>query len=629
MRAFEASHLSAAPRCLLGDEVLRVPARAHHPGGCLSEDGTTLTLAMGWGLLEIEIDAWRQRAVYRNDGPAREIATLPAQLCSFQLPDEEHLVLLAPDGTRSRLRLPANGANGARPLLSPTRPEELYLLGLRTLTRWRCDGGELRLEATFSSQGRHDFGDEIREVQPAPDGARLYLRTDREVLALDAISLELQSVVFDLNAHFGHPLACVQVAKSFAMIVERQRVYLLLQLQKVWASLLIECSLEGEVMRTLRSADGVYFHTMSPVLPGNRMLLGGAFHGAALVDTRSLTWLDHAKTTGGSFSWVDVRRSRALGFKLDGTFHSIEAGGKLRETTREGEIERYDLAWNERHLVVLSRQRGVELFVPPESSSKTLPQPREVSQFRLSRDGRWALFLHEDVLTVQDTRKGALEERQPLQKSGSVKDFAIDGDGTLWWWNKREICSERGAKIPVSKREAWGALQESPGGLRLLLRMSKELLVVDATQSTIVCRIPAPRLENSDFAAERTLVVAGNDGLRWYDTSNGALLHWHKRRLTEANGMDLAVTLGGELVALAKRGDTEVELIPRDAPKDISRSVVGQGVHGLSFSPDGSMLAVTCQESPIRVFAVEDLRKATGTKRKRAAKHAVGVGRIR
>jgi hypothetical protein len=628
MRAFEASHLCAAPRYLLGDEVLRVPARAYHPGGCLSEDGTTLTLAMGWGLLEIEIDAWRQRAVYRNDCPAREIATLPAQLCTFQIPDEEHLVLLAPDGTRSRLRLPANGANGARPLLSP-RPDELYLLGLRTLTRWRCDGGELRLEATFSSQGRHDFGDEIREVRPGPDGARLYLRTDREVLALDAISLELQGVVFDLNAHFGHPLAWVQVAKSFAMIVERQRVYLLLQLQKVWASLLIECSLEGEVMRTLRSADGVYFHTMSPVLPGNRMLLGGAFHGTALVDTKSLTWLDHAKTTGGSFSWVDVRRSRIHGFKLDGTFHSIEAGGKLRETTREGEIERYDLAWNERHLVVLSQQRGVELFVPPESSSRTLPQPREMSQFRLSRDGRWALFLHDSLLTVQDTRGGALQERQPLQKNGSVNDFAIDGEGTLWWWNKRELCSERGTKIPVSKREVWGALQESPGGLRLLLRMSKELLVLDATQGTILSRLPAPKHANSDFADERTLVVAGNDGVRWYDTSNGALLHWHKRRLTDVYAMDLAVTLGGELVALAKRGCTEVELILRDAPKDISRSVVGQGVHGLTFSPDGSMLAVTCEESPIRVFAVEDLRKATGAKRKRAPKRTVGVGRIR
>ncbi len=402
MRAFEASHLSAAPRYLLGDEVLRVPARAYHPGGCLSEDGTTLTLAMAWGLVEIEIDAWRQRAVYRNDCPAREIATLPAQLCTFQLPDEEHLVLVAPDGTRSRLRLPANGANGARPLLSPTRTDELYRLGLRTVTRWHCEDGELRLEATFSSQGRHDFGDEIREVQPSPDGARLYLRTDREVLALDAISLDLQGVVFDLNAHFGHPLAWVQVAKSFAMIVEQQRVYLLLQLQKVWASLLVECSLEGKVMRTLRGEDGVYFHTMSPVLPGNRMLLGGAFHGTALVNVKSMTWLDHAKTTGGTFSWVDAGRSRAHGFKSEGTFHSTEAGGKLRETTREGEIERYDLAWNERHLVVLSRQRGVELFVPPESSSRTLPLPREVSQLRLSRDGRWALFLHDSLLTVQD-----------------------------------------------------------------------------------------------------------------------------------------------------------------------------------------------------------------------------------
>ena len=29
------------------------------------------------------------------------------------------------------------------------------------------------------------------EVHPGPDGARLYLRNDREVLALDAISLEL------------------------------------------------------------------------------------------------------------------------------------------------------------------------------------------------------------------------------------------------------------------------------------------------------------------------------------------------------------------------------------------------------------------------------------------------------
>jgi hypothetical protein len=627
MRAFEASQLSAAPRYLLGDEVLRVPARAWRPGGCLSEDGTTLTLAMGWGLLEIEVDAWRQRAVYRNDCPAREITTLPAQLCTFQLPDEEHLVLFAPDGTRSRLRLPTNGANGARPLLSPTRPEELYLLGLRTLTRWRCDGGELRLEATFSSEGRHDFGDEIREVQPAPDGARIYLRTDREVLALDAISLELESVLFDLNAHFGHPLAWVQVAKSFAMIVERQRVYLLLQLQKVWASLLVECSLAGEVMRTLRSVDGVYFHTMSPTLPGNRMLLGGAFHGTALVDTKSLTWLDHAKTTGGSFSWVDVRRSRAYGFELDGTFHAIEAGGTLRETTREGgAIERYELAWNERHLVVLSRQRGVELFDPPEPSSRALPQPRAVSRFRLSRDGRWALFLHDDVLTVQDTREGTSRQRQPLQEKGSLDDFAIDGEGTLWWWNKREICSERGARIPASGQAAWGALQESPGGLRLLLRLSDELLVLDTTQGTIVCRLPAPQLENSDFATERTLVVAGSDGLRWYDASNGALLHWHKRRLTEANGMALAVTPGGDWVALAKRGCTEVELIPRDAPRKTSRSVVGQGIHGLGFSPDGSMLAVTCEESPIRVFAVEDLREASRARPKRASKHAVGVG---
>jgi hypothetical protein len=495
-------------------------------------------------------------------------------------------------------------------MLSPMRPDELYLLGLRTVTRWRCEGGELRREATFSSQGRHDFGDEIREVRPGPDGARLYLRTDREVLALDAISLELQGVVFDLNAHFGHPLAWVQVAKGFSMIVERQRVYLLLQLQKVWTSLLVECSLEGPVMRTLRGVDGVYFHTMSPVLPGDRMLLGGAFHGTALVDVKGMTWLDHAKTTGGSFSWVDVGRSRAHGFKLDGTFHSIEAGGKLRETTREGEIERYDLAWNERHLVVLSGQRGVELFVPPEASSRALPRPREVSQSRLSRDGRWALFLYEGVLTVQDTRGGEAREKRPaLQQNGSVNDVAIDGEGTLWWWMKRELCSERGVKIPVSKREAWGALQESPGGSRLLLRMSKELLVIDATQGTILCRLPAPKLENSDFADEQTLVVVGNDGVRWYDTSNGAPLHWHKRRLTEANMMDLAVGPGGELIALAKRGSTEVELIPRDAPKDTSRSVVGQGVHGVTFSPDGAMLAVTCEESPIRVFAVEDLRR--------------------
>jgi hypothetical protein len=32
-------------------------------------------------------------------------------------------------------------------------------------------------------------------------------------------------------------------------------------------------------------------------------------------------------------------------------------------------------------------------------------------------------------------------------------------------------------------------------------------------------------------------------------------------------------------------------------------------VHGVTFSPDGAMLAVTCEESPIRVFAVEDLRR--------------------
>ncbi|MCU0654834.1 MAG: WD40 repeat domain-containing protein [Polyangiaceae bacterium] len=612
MKALEVSHLSAAPRHLLGDTELRVPARSYHPGGHLSEDGATLTLAMGWGLVEIEIDTWRQRAVYRNDAPAREISTLPSRLCTFRLPDEEHLELVAPDGVRSRLRLPANGANGARPMLSPTRADELYLLGLRTVTRWRCESGELRQMATFSSQGRHDFGDEIREVHFNPHGTRLYLRTDREVLALDALSLELQGVVFDINAHFGHPLAWVQAAKGFAMSVARRQVYLLLQLQKVWTSLLIECPLEGGEMRTLRGVDGVYFHTMSPVLPGDRLLLGGVFHGTALVDVKRMAWLAHAETIGGAFSWVDVEHARAHGFKQDGTFHSIEAGEKLRETTREGEIERHDMEWSERHLAVLSGQRGVELFVPPEASSRALPLPRQVSQLRLSRGGRWALFLHKSLLTVQDTWEGGSRELTlPLEQHCNVRSAGIC-KGVVWWWNERELCSERGRKIPVSKRASWGALQESPGGSRLLLRMSKELLVIDGLQGTILCRIPAPKYENSDFADEQTLVVVGNDGIRWYDATDGAVLHWHKRRLTDANAMALAVSPGGERIALALRGRTEVEIIPRDAPRESSRSVVGQGVHTLTFSPDGSMLAVSCEESPIRVFAVEELHKAPG-----------------
>jgi hypothetical protein len=618
MRAFEASQLSTAPRYVLGDDVLRVPARSYHPRGSLSDDGTTLTLVMSWGLLEIDIESWRQRAVYRHDTAAQEIATIPKQLCSFLLPDDEHLLLLAPNGARSRLRVPMNAANGALPMLSLTRPDELYLHGRHTVTRWRCVRGELELQATFSSHGRHDFGDEILGAYLSPDGTRLYLRTRREVLALDAISLELQCVVLDLNVYFNQPKAWVDMAEIQTVTVERQRLYIMLQIKKVWATLLLECSLDGEVMRTLRSVDGVYFDTMSPVLPGERMLLGSVFHGTALVDVKGWTWLEHAKTLGGSFAWMDVKHSRAYGFKQDGTFHSINASGKLLETTHEGEIERHDLAWNTRHLVALSQQRGVELFATPGASPTTLPQsPEWLSQLRLSQDGRWALHVHEGVLTVQDTRGDVQNARRPLPANSSVNDIAIDHEGTLWWWNKRELSSERGAKITVSKRDAWGSLHESPEGSRLLLRVSKELLVIDTKLATILSRLPAPKLENSAFANEQTLVVIGNDGLRWYDTSNGVLLHWHKRRLTDANMMDLAVSPGGELVAIAKRGMTEVELIPRDAPKDTTRSVIGQGVKKITFSPDGLMLAVSCEESPIRVFAVEDLRKATVQKKKR------------
>lgn len=55
-----------------------------------------------------------------------------------------------------------------------------------------------------------------------------------------------------------------------------------------------------------------------------------------------------------------------------------------------------------------------------------------------------------------------------------------------------------------------------------------------------------------------------------------------------------------------------MELVSRDEPvKKPTTTVVGQGLHALAFSPDSTSLAVTCEESQLRVFSVRALQRSS------------------
>jgi WD40 repeat protein len=613
------SDFAITPTGVLGDEIVRIDDLSfHHSHGRLSGDGRTLALWWRACVVELDIDRWAIEAIHRRDRASVDQRTAPfAGPVFVYIRDGRDVTLYNTRGAGRTFAAPS--FIDGTVLASPTRDDEFYVYGIRSLSRLRFEDDVLAVEATYHwTPERAQPGFELRELVFAPDGTTLYARTDRDVVRLDRATLRPidPAVLFDVNAHNDDPRAWIHKQRLHAMCCHGDALFVLTTRTSYGEAKLLRVALSDRSVTELAPPPDMVVPSLSPVLANGRLMIRG-LSGHVAVDAQAFKIVDILRRTSAASSyWTDVDRSVDYALESDGVFTTVRCDDRITTSSREGVVRRYSLRWNDDHIIALSRQRGIERFDPSSPALASIDDARGVP-LSPSADGRWAVVERAGAVLAQSTDDPS--RSHPLsQTTRAIADrraFAVTDDGTCWIWDGRDLCSTAGARVTVARRESYASLSLSRDGQRAALTLSKEIVVVDTVNRRELCRIAAPKLVVARCAGTRSLIVTGSDGVRWYDTDTGALVQWHKRRFaTELRG---ASSRDGSLFALVVEGGV-VELLVRDDPSAARSFVAAERAQSVAFSPDQTQLVVASSESVLRIFSVEAVLATSAKKRTRA-----------
>ncbi|MFO0560943.1 MAG: hypothetical protein U0269_23190 [Polyangiales bacterium] len=605
-----------APARQLGDRAVRLDdLELSH--GVLSRDGRTLALWTRSAVVELDDEQWATRAVHRHDRAtrSRSASEFTGPILAYTRADGE-VTLCNTRGDRRRFAAPSFADGTVIPALAP---DELYVRAPRSLTRLRFDGGSLRVEATYAwPEERRDFGFELRELAFAPDATSLYALTDRDIIVIDCETLRPiePSVLFDVNTHNGDPRAWIETQSLGAMTLHGDALFALTTQR--WAKArLLRIALRDRSVTELAAPPDMTLTSLSSVMNNGRVLLRG-LSGWVAVDAATMTVADVLRRgSPAKLRWTDRERSVDYALENDGVFTAVRCDDRITGSSREGVVRRFDLRWNDDHIIALSAQRGVERFSPDGATLSRIDGAAATVKSSLSPRGRWAVVARDQRLVAQDTSDAQQlkELTTELVAFTDVREFALTDDGAVWRWTGRELRSDEGARVAITRRESTAKLGIGPDASRILVTVGKEIIVVDAALRKERIRIAAPKLAVAHLASANQLVVTGSDGVRWFDADSGALLQWHKRRFSRE--VRSCASADGALLALIGE-DGVIELIVRDDPAR-SRSFRGaERAQSVAFSPDQSQLVVASTESVLRVFSVESVLAASSKPAKRA-----------